>query len=543
MSTTLEDPICKGPAPLLWKELAEQFKHLAKNNQAEDYLKNECSAASDLAERAFKGLEDESAAFSAVRIIYWKVSAAKIHMLPLTAAKTQARTGVQTDLETLAKIELLLERLCRVSTACCGGAGQASAAGSHDNSNTTALLEVMELSNRLNRAAAKVEGRRKELDPNFPANAAVNLKAKYCDPLVDAVREFGVSVKTAFDSEVACDAFQTSNTFDEMRAKSADIAYRFDNLVCEMARIKCLTQPAFFDLLQTEVDHLGLAASTVLGLVDKLSRTQTGIGAQLKQTWQLMRTLVTGALRQQFVKWQERQLCPTSLCYDTATEALRNAIDAGIADTENFGNDSHCWDEGRMRRQRNLIVAATEEVRKLHCKDLPDHGVLTRIGAQTMRLHSILSHSTTGLAVAVRSIVDGWTQTREWLDTPDNDPPPQVARHLRTLVGVYYWLENNLNGLSACQPSTQAGQPAVAVPNAPGFAPGEGEMIFDVVDPLGQPCTFCEVSIVDKTGTRTKVLTDQDGRFRGVFQKGPYQVTTEREDSGIPATAFSVWVH
>ena len=527
MHQTHHDSTCKGPAAPLWKLLSEQFADLAKTHKANAFLHNECKAASELAERTLHGREQEAESFASIRIIYWKVSATGLISTHQGVKKAQA------DQDPLRAIEMTLERICQVSTACCGD----------EHNGISALLQVLELSGRLKRHADAIGKLFADVNPNLPL-AGAKLKDSFATPLSRAVDDFVTATQDAFNAQTACDAFVTRDTREILMASATEIAFRFDNLNCEMARIKCLTQPAFFELLQVESERFAFTSAMCLGAIDQVIHTPTGLGMELKSTWQKMRKLVTGDLKQQFNLWQERQLCPPSACYDNATEPLLQSITAGLSDTSNFGHEPHCFDEARIQRHRMLVVAATKEVEKLHCKEWPDHAVLTRIGALTMDLHSTLGGSARGLAVAVRAIVEGWTETRSWLTSPPTDPTPRVARHLRTLVGAYHWFENRLDDLSTFPPARHQQAATAQAGRAQGISPGEGQMIFDVVDPQGNPCTYSRVTITNlTTNQRSEGLTDQDGRFQGVFPIGRYEVITTRGEQGMQPAAFPIQVN
>jgi hypothetical protein len=107
------------------------------------------------------------------------------------------------------------------------------------------------------------------------------------------------------------------------------------------------------------------------------------------------------------------------------------------------------------------VDQVTDEIQKVYCKTKHlshfDNCVLTGLGASAMRLQAVLGRSTTDIADAVRTAIENWTDTAKWFGDirgditkgdPTTEPPPQVARQLRTIFGIFRWLEKKAQGIA-----------------------------------------------------------------------------------------------
>src|SRR5262249_21326482 len=142
--------------------------------------------------------------------------------------------------------------------------------------------------------------------------------------------------------------------------------------------------------------------------------------------------------------------------------------------------------------------------------------VLTRLGSTAMRIHALLNRGNIDLADAVRTTVESWNETRQWFQNMDNDPPPRVAHHLRTLVGIYRWLESRVHSFAVC---AEPG-PTSACCDSAG---DEGEMRFELVDENGNPFSNRRITIKTPSGEKFHVTIDGEGKFKRKMPKGPYE--------------------
>lgn len=437
-----EGDVCKDPFRRPWQRVAESFRGVGGCAGADSWIKAECEAGARVIERLLHCQESDGQAFDSVRAIYWKVWA----VLGPQGKCQQELNALRDSLEKLCRVAPELDGKKTTSTV------QEPAAFENAHSTYRTLLEIEETGTGLKKLAQDIQDAIKNVEPHLPTDYCQELSDPFASALSKAVEDLNTATGDAETAAASCDAQAVRDKFEALEASVAQLTFAHGNLLCGLGRIKCLAQPAFFDMLQRKVDEFGFLAATVVSALGKLRLQEMGLGRQLKTLWLAMRAQVSDQLKQAFEKWQERQLCPPSLCYDTATSTLRKAIDDGVADSDKFPSDPACCDEQKVCHHRQLVDKATDEVEKLYCKvtDQPDFNtcVLTRLGSLTMQLQATLGRSTTGLVDSFQTTIKGWNDTIKYLQSIGSDqvprPTPRVADRLRTIAGIYRWLENKM---------------------------------------------------------------------------------------------------
>jgi hypothetical protein len=504
----MTDRLCKEPLIVLWEDVKRNLIALGERSD-DPWLKRECAAGAEVVDRRIAGQESDQQTFTAVLAIYWKG----------TAALRESPDGYEPEFGRLAAS---LEALGRFVPDLDGKPSACQEAGPFDKSHSTyrVLFEICDISEDLETRASEMQKVFVDVEAHLPRGAGTQLKDSFAN-VVAAVAAAKEAAGEAQKTVAGCDPQAVRDAVEALGGSVSQVTATLSNVVCTLAGIKCLAQPAFFDILQMKVDEFALYAAKVVSAFHKLSFRETGIGKQLKAIWQAMRSQVTVQLKQAFERWQERNVCPPSMCYDTATPILRKVIEDGLADAEQLTPELSCWDEPRLRRQRTLVVAAIDEIERLYCnaqrmKDF-NSSALTSLGSKAMRLQAVLGRGTTDLADAFRTTVESWKETFTWLqqDT-DSVPSPRVEHHLRTIAGVYGWLENSLRS------STAGNQ---TVPSA-----GLGWLEFCIADENGNPCANSRVHITTPTGDQLVLTTDAEGRVRHSAPKGCYKVSADTEE-------------
>jgi hypothetical protein len=381
------------------------------------------------------------------------------------------------------------------------------------------LVEVAEISARLQTRTGQIQKVFTDVEPHLPATTA----SDQYNQLSEAVSGLSQAATRALDLGVSCDPLEARNAFEAVQDALAQVTFAFSNLHCELERVKCLTPLVFFSLLQTEIDEFGFLAAAAVSAAGKLNAPGTEeLGKQCNAVWMAMQVETDKQLKRAFDKFQERQPCPPALCYDNATAALRKIIAAGAADSLKFTREPLCWDEPQLCHHRQFVDRVTEEIRKLRCKDVsgPIVCVLTRLGSLSMRLYAILDRGRMDLAVAVRTTFEDWSETWKWFHQMDNDPSPRVVHQLRTLTGIYRWLESRIRSYDICNDPVPS--PYCSTPASPGN--NEGELMFEFADENGNPIANQWVTITDAAGNQSQALTDPAGVVRRFVAKGMYTV-------------------
>jgi hypothetical protein len=359
------------------------------------------------------------------------------------------------------------------------------------------------------------------------------------EPSIDSLSEGVEAFKTAVDDyrNVAgsCNDLDIFNAHECLREAAARMTSALDEAWCRVRQGSYAIQPAFLAVHQAEMNCFAFLLATAVRAIGKMSQPCNQLETQLSSVWTCMQTYVDGPLKRAFVKYEQHELCPPTLCYDKTTEALRGTIKQGLASTQGLSFDVYGCDETQLRQHRLLVDKVVQEIDRLDSKKLEgfDRGVWTQLGADAMRLYAILGRGATVVADQVRTLYKSWTDFTGWIQSRAGDPPVTALPFLRAGLGILRTFEARARNSGVCL-DTQ-------VPCGVEYA----EMEFAIVDSDNQPLSGAEVQITPSAEIASQfpgnpvAVADQSGLVKRYVPKGSYTVSAL---SGAAFPAFTLTI-
>jgi hypothetical protein len=444
----MADYVCQDPIFTAWKDLKEKFEKVGGNV--------ECDAAVSVIERRLKCQVSDGHAFYAVRTAYWRA---------FTTLSGPAAKDIRDGLEDLCRIAPGLDDTKPSPMYKVSGLFE----DAHLAYQTLAVLT--EDAKHLRRLTRKNGDLSKEINSAKPLLVpadAQGLEQGFME-LSGAADEVVTNARTTGTALASCDPQEVRDALEVLEGSVEQLAFAYGDFHCKLGRNKCLAPPVIYDTLHAKAETVGFYSANVVSAFGKLRVCETGLGAQLKAIWLVMRAQAGDQLKRAFEKWQERQLCPQSLCYDTATWALRKAVDEGITDSSTSLAGPACCSEPAILQHGRIVNRAIDEIQKIHCKTKNlanfDNCLLISLGSSAMRLHAALGRGATDITDRVKTMLESWADTKTWFADTSKPPSPRALHQLRKIVGIYHWLENKLQpaaGTAICCEPYLSGQYAAA---------------------------------------------------------------------------------
>lgn len=497
--------VCDDPCTQAWKTLQQSL--IANPFSAADLLAQECVAAARLIGRFLKCHESEASTMAAIRGTIGKIAT----MLEFGNEYNIFENHSSGYEDWLRGTQAALQNLCFLmapgdSKGCapCGPAGT--------DTRSSNFIQIMEL-----------ERISEQLSKMVPAtHSLLHSDSKADGPgLAGAVTGFVNALQAYRAAFIGCDDQNLSNTLQALRSAAAAMTRAYDDWQCRLRRAQCTMQPMLFDKLQADADCFGFLAANALRAVNRLSHAAAGVQAELVAVWTEMAAFLNGPVKRAFKKYEQHELCPQTLCFDTATAELGNVIAAGLVQAQAGTFGIAGIDDGAVLQQRQYIDQAVCAISRLDCKNLEgfDRCVWTRLGAFTMRLYAILNRNSVAIADQVRNLYTSWQDLQTWFNGKMVGDPPPAAMHLleagiRAAQSLVAWAQNQ----------------GVTVPAARGSAldPSNlGQLQLQLVGQNNQPLPNYSVMIQPQAGGTPAInrVSGPTGLVTASVPAGPYVIT------------------